>query len=261
VAENIVTQKVGPLPLVVWVAGGAGIIGLFILMTHKGNNGASANQTNQVSSLAPTEAEAFGTIEQQQQDVVNALTTLGQNQSALGGSMSTLTGIVTQQGADNASAFQNLVDGQNSIKQGQTDASTQADKYYTGLLSNLTNYYNSMSGQLNGINSNVTAQGQANYAYQQSAYAWLMNALQGISGQVSGVSSQQATAFGQLSAQQQAQAAAQAAGFSGINNYLNSIYSTEGNMTNWLYMINARVSPGGAGQAQNWPGGQIPSWF
>jgi hypothetical protein len=115
---NVITEKVGPLPLVVWVAGGAGAVALFIALSHKGNNGAAANQTNSVSALAPTSAEAFGTIEQQQQDVTNALTTLGQNQSALGGSMSTLTGIVTQQGADNAAAFQNLQNGQSQIQQG-----------------------------------------------------------------------------------------------------------------------------------------------
>jgi len=175
VAENIVTQKVGPLPLVVWVAGGAGVIGLFILLTHKGNNGASANQTNSVSALAPTSAEAFGTIEQQQQDVVNALTTLGQNQSALGGSMSTLTGIVTQQGQDNAAAFQNLVDGQNTIQQGQAAASSQATNYYKSLLNNMQNYYASLGNQINGVNTNVISYGSNNISYQGDVYNEMIN--------------------------------------------------------------------------------------
>ena len=124
-AGAVLSHKVGPLPLLAWVAGGAGLVFVFILLTHK-NQGSSANQTNSVNALAPTEAEAFGTIEQQQQDVVNALSTLGNNQSALGGSISTLTGIVTQQGADNAASFQNVLNGQQQIQQGQTAASDQA---------------------------------------------------------------------------------------------------------------------------------------
>jgi hypothetical protein len=157
---EVLTHKVGPLPLLVWVAGGAGVVFLFVLMTHR-NTSSSANATNSVSALAPTEAEAFGTIEQQQQDVVNALSTLGNNQSALGGSLSTLTGIITQQGADNAAAFQNLVNGQQTIEQGQTAASDQATSYYNSIASSLANYFSSVNGQLNGINSN-TSQTQQN---------------------------------------------------------------------------------------------------
>ena len=200
---DVVTQKVGGLPLVLWVAGGAGVIGIFILMTHKGNNGASANQTNSVNALAPTEAEAFGTIEQQQQDVTNALTTLGNNQSALGGSLSTLTGIVTQQGSDNAAAFQNLVNGQNTIEQGQSSASDQATNYYNALLQNLTNYYNSLGTQINGVNSNVTAQAQA----QQGLMSALQTAINNLTGQV-GTNQQQAQQWYQ-SLQQQIQSGQQ----------------------------------------------------
>jgi len=163
-SDNFITQKVGPLPLVVWVAGGAGVIGLFILMTHKGNNTAQGNQTNSVQALAPTEAEAFGTIEQQQQDVTNALTTLGQNQSALGGSMSSLTGIVTQQGLYNSAQFQNLANGQQQIEQGLTSGfnaqSAQSTAYYNGILQNMLNYYNSLGSQLNGINGNIVNMSQ-----------------------------------------------------------------------------------------------------
>lgn len=148
---HVLTAKVGPLPLVLWVAGGASVIFIVMMARNKGNSGASGVATNQVSALAPTEAEAFGALEQQQQDVTNALTTLGNNQSALGGSMSTLTGIVTQQGSDNAASFQNLVDGQNTIEQGQQAASSQATNYYQSLLTNLTNYYNSLLGGVNNL--------------------------------------------------------------------------------------------------------------
>jgi hypothetical protein len=153
---HVLTAKVGPLPLVLWVVGGASVIFVVMLMKNKGSSGAQGLQTNQVSALAPNEAEAFGTIEQQQQDVTNALTTLGNNQSALGGSMSTLTGIVTQQGADNAASFQNLQDGQNTIEAGQTSAANASSNYYSSLLSNLTNYFNSLSGSIGTVSGQVT---------------------------------------------------------------------------------------------------------
>lgn len=184
-AGHVLTQKIGPLPLVLWVVGGAGLIFVVMMMKNKGSSGAQGMQTNQVSALAPTEAEAFGTMEQQQQDVVNALTTLGNNQSALGGSMSTLTGIVTQQGADNASAFQNLKDGQATIEQGQASAASANSGYYTSLLSNLTNYFNSLGSQINGVNSNVSQVGQA---------------VGTVSNQVSGVQAGQQLTSDQLSA-------------------------------------------------------------
>src|SRR5215471_12996758 len=168
-AENVITQKVGPLPLVVWVAIGSGGVLLLLMFTHKSGN-SKQSQSNSVNALSPTEAEAFGTIEQQQQDVVNALTTLGQNQSALGGSMSTLTGIVTQQGQDNAAAFQNLVDGQNTIQQGQAAASSQATNYYKSLLNNMQNYYASLGNQINGVNTNVISYGSNNISYQADVY-------------------------------------------------------------------------------------------
>jgi hypothetical protein len=153
--DELLTHKVGPLPVIVWVGGGAAVVFLLLMISRSRNNNAGNMQTNQVSSLAPTEAEAFGTIEQQQQDVTNALTTLGNNQSYLGGSLSTLTGIVTQQGADNAASFQNLVNGQQQIQQGQASAATNAQNYYNSLFGALGDYYNSLNGSLNGINSGL----------------------------------------------------------------------------------------------------------
>lgn len=158
-AGEVLTHKVGPVPLIVWVAGGAGLVFVFLLLTHKSTS-AAANQTNSVSALAPTEAEAFGTIEQQQQDVTNALTTLGNNQSALGGSISTLTGIITQQGADNAASFQNLLNGQQTIEQGQTAASSQATNYYNSIASSLASYFSSVNGQLGDIAGTTSASQQ-----------------------------------------------------------------------------------------------------
>lgn len=217
--ENIVTQKVGPLPLVAWVAGGAGLIFVIIMIAGKNSSNSSSTQqnaTNQVSSLAPTEAEAFGTMEQQQQDVTNALATIGNNQSALGGSLSTLTGIVTQQGTDNAAAFQNLVNGQNTIQQGQTSAATQANNYYASLLQNIQNYGNSLGGQLGSLSQQdlsyyqqLANQAQAGQAANQSYANWLASMVnsvsgqvQGVSGQVAGVSQQVQGVSGQVSAAQ-----------------------------------------------------------
>lgn len=168
-AGEVLTHKVGPVPLIVWVAGGAGVVFVFLLLSHR-TQGSSANATNQISALAPTEAEAFGTIEQQQQDVTNALTTLGNNQSALGGSLSTLTGIVTQQGADNAASFQNLVNGQQQIEQGQTAASSQATNYYNSIAASLANFFATANGQLNGINSGVQNIQAGNLAQMQNSF-------------------------------------------------------------------------------------------
>jgi hypothetical protein len=185
VAEGIITQKVGPLPLVVWVIGGSGAVLLFVMLSHKGNNGAAANATNQVSALAPTEAEAFGTIEQQQQDVSNALTTLGQNQSALGGSMSTLAGTVTQQGSQNAAGFQSLLDalsgvsGQVSGVSGQVGnmSLTQAQQGQA-----MQQYYDALARQVGGVSGQVgdmsqtqAQQGQAAYQYYSTLYQQLGN--------------------------------------------------------------------------------------
>jgi hypothetical protein len=206
-AEGIITQKVGPLPLVVWVIGGSGAVLLFVMLTHKGSSGSQANTTNSVSALAPTEAEAFGTLEQQQQDVVNALTTLGNNQSALGGSMSTLAGTVTQQGTQNASAFQSLLDalsgvagqvtgvagqvsgvsGQVSgvagqvgdVSQGQAAASAQASNYNNTLLQQLANWFANLSTTVTngdaGLSQQVSSAQQSINSGAQANTAYLAN--------------------------------------------------------------------------------------
>jgi hypothetical protein len=202
VAESIITQKLGPLPLVVWVIGGSGAVLLFVMMTHKGNNGAQANTTNSVSALAPTEAEAFGTLEQQQQDVSNALTTLGQNQAALGGSMSTLAGTVTQGNTQNAASFQSLLDalsgvsgqvsgvsgqvsgvsGQVSGVSGQVSdasaaASRQASDYNTTLLNQLANWFANLSTTV--VNGDTGLSRQVSSA---------QNSINSVSGQVGSLS-------------------------------------------------------------------------
>lgn len=225
-AGHVLTQKVGPLPLVLWVVGGSAVIFVVMLMRNKGSSGAQALQTNQVTALAPTEAEAFGTIEQQQQDVTNALTTLGNNQSALGGSMSSLTGIVTQQGADNAAAFQNLVDGQNTIQQGQTAASSQATNYYQSVLANMLNYFNSTSSQINGVNSNI---GQTSAA---------------LAGQLNTINANITT-----------DAQAQAAGFQSLNDYLSKNDARVGTLVDWVDEIKARLQQGDYSAARWGPSG------
>jgi phage-related protein len=185
---NVITEKVGPLPLVVWVALGSGGVLLLIVLTHKSGTGSQATQSNSVAALAPTQAEAFGTLEQQQQDVVNALTTLNGNQSALGGSLSSLSGMETSQWQNANAQFQNLSDGQQSLGnqlagvnqdlgqqigsgfsnlgsqvgtgfstlQGQNQQlSQQQTTYYNQLAAAMQSYFNSLNGGLNGINSNI----------------------------------------------------------------------------------------------------------
>jgi hypothetical protein len=175
VAENIITQKVGPLPLVVWVIGGSGAFLLFVMLTHKGNNGQQANATNQVSALAPTEAEAFGTIEQQQQDVTNALTTLGQNQSALGGSLQTISGTIDTNQNWNAAQFANILGGLSQVQQGQTAASDQATNYYNSLLGNMGNYANNIMAQNTQYNDQQNAQAAANMG---QTWSWINQAME-----------------------------------------------------------------------------------
>jgi hypothetical protein len=207
---DIITQKVGPLPLVVWVIGGSGAVLLFVMMTHKGSSGSSANTTNSVSALAPTEAEAFGTIEQQQQDVSNALTTLGQNQSALGGSMSTLSGQVTQQGTQNAAGFQSLIDALSGV---------------SGQVSGVSSQVSGVAGQAGNLSITQAQQGQA----MQQYYDFLARQLSGVSGQVSDASQTQA---------QQGQANYQ---------YYSTLYQQLGN---WFANLTSTVTNGNAGLSQ-----------
>lgn len=194
---SFITQKVGPLPLVVWVMGGAGVVFLFILMKGRSSSSGTANATNQVSALAPTEAEAFGTIEQQQQDVTNALTTLGQNQAALGGSLQTISGTIDTNQNYNAAQFANILGGVSQVEQGQTAASNQATNYYNSVLQNMLNYYNSL--YTTTVNGDQGISQQVSGAQQGINY---------ISGQVSGVATTQ---------QQQQAALAQ------IDNWVNEI--------------------------------------
>lgn len=237
-------QKVGPLPLIAWVAGGAGLVFLLLMMKH-GSNNASNLQTNAVSALAPTEAEAFGTIEQQQQDVTNALTTLGQNQSYLGGSLATLTGITTQQGADNAAAFQNLQNGQQSILSGQASAASSSANYYSSLNSAISNFFNSLSGQINGVNSNVSQVGQA--------VGTVSNQVSGVSGQLSGLS-------GQVSGVQNtvnANAAAQQWGFANMDSLLAYMFYQIPNRYAAYFPASVNAGSNLAGSTQAVPGGGI----
>lgn len=193
---NVLMHKVGPLPLIAWVVGASGLVFIFLLVKGQSSaNTAANNQTNSVDALSPNEAEAFGAIEQQQQDVTNALTTLGNNQSALGGSVSTLTGITTQQGAQNAASFQSVLDALSGVAAGQTSQSTAESNYYNSIIANLSNAANSLQGSLNGINSNVMGvSGQVNSLGQQ---------VSGVGAAVNGVNNNLATYYAWLSGQNQ----------------------------------------------------------
>ena len=161
-AENVITQKVGPLPLVVWVVIGSGGVLVLLMLTHKSGN-SQQSQTNSVNALSPTEAESFGTIEQQQQDVVNALTTLGQNQSMMGGSLSTLSGMETENWANANQQFGNILSGLSQVQQGQTDAATNAQNYYQTLLQNISSYGSQIYNQQAADYASLYNQGQGNF--------------------------------------------------------------------------------------------------
>ena len=234
--DNIVTHKVGPLPLVIWVAGGAGVVFLFIMLSHKGNSGGQALQTNQLSTLAPTEAEAFGTIEQQQQDVTNALTTLGNNQSYLGGSIGSLSGQVTQQGLWEASQFQNVLNGQSAG-------------------------FGAITGQINQVAGGINDQFNAQNAAQQNYYNLLAAQLASLLGGQQGLSSQLTGVSGQVSALNQtvtSDAQAQALGFSNLAAFLNAQQSQIGTVQSWVNEIKARLQQGDYSAPRWGPSGQ--SW-
>jgi|SRR5215471_450054 len=162
-AENVITQKVGPLPLVVWVAIGSGGVLLLLMFTHKSGN-SKQSQSNSVNALSPTEAESFGTIEQQQQDVVNALTTLGQNQSALGGSLNNLTGMETTNWGMANQQFANMLSGLSQVQQGQADAATNAQNYFQTLNNNIAAYGSQIYNQQAADYKSLYDQGQGNFS-------------------------------------------------------------------------------------------------
>jgi len=160
--ENIVTQKAGPFPVVIWVVIGAGGIAILLMLTHKSGSG-QQSQSNSVNALSPTEAESFGTIEQQQQDVVNALTTLGQNQSMMGGSLNTLSGMETTNWANANQQFGNILSGLTQVEQGQTDAATNAQNYYNSLSGSIAAYGSQIYNQQAADYQSLYNQGQGNF--------------------------------------------------------------------------------------------------
>lgn len=191
--ENLLTHKIGPLPVVVWVGAGASIIGLFLLLNKNGSNSSSTGaSTNNVSMLAPTEAEAFGTIEQQQQDVTNALTTLGQNQAAVGANVNSLSGAFGQQSAYENTQFGSLSQAMAGLSQQQSSDTSSLEAgqsyYYSSLLQNLINAYNALSAQgtqqTNQISGQVSADQAANNAYYNQLSTYLANMQQGLGGSI-----------------------------------------------------------------------------
>ena len=173
-AENFLTKKIGPLPTIAWVGAGASIVGLVIMMKKNGTNSTTPN-TGNVAMLSPTEAEAFGTIEQQQQDVTNALTTLGQNQSALGGSVNTLSGMTAGQITNENTQYGALSQAMADLSTQQTSDTAsingQATQYYSGLQNALSAYVNSLQGSLNGISSAQTTAASQAAAYYNALSA------------------------------------------------------------------------------------------
>lgn len=78
--QGFLSQKIGPLPLVAWVGIMAG--GAAILVALRAKTAARSTSTA-LDMLSPSSAEAFGTLQQQQEDLSNALNQLGIGQGTI----------------------------------------------------------------------------------------------------------------------------------------------------------------------------------
>jgi hypothetical protein len=189
--ENILTHKLGPLPVIVWVASGASIIGVVLFLT-KDKSGSDNTSSNNVSMLSPTEAEAFGTIEQQQQDVTNALTTVGQNQAALGGSLNTLSGSFAQQSAYENTQFGAIEQAQSTLSAQQAQDTSSLEQgqqdYFQSVIQNLQNMYSALSSQSSaqyqGLATQVNGDSASNSNYYNQIMQYLNNMQQGLGGSI-----------------------------------------------------------------------------
>src|SRR5919201_4522497 len=70
--------RIGGVPLVAIVGLGAGAIALLLAVRGRGRTVSTG-----VDMLSPSSAEAFGTLQQQQEDLGNALSALGMGQQTL----------------------------------------------------------------------------------------------------------------------------------------------------------------------------------
>jgi hypothetical protein len=189
--ENILTHKLGPLPVIVWVASGASIIGVVLFLT-KDKSGSDNTSSNNVAMLSPTEAEAFGTIEQQQQDVTNALTTVGQNQAALGGSLNTLSGSFAQQSAYENTQFGAIEQAQSTLSAQQAQDTSSLEQgqqdYFQSVIQNLQNMYSALSSQSSaqyqGLATQVNGDSASNSNYYNQIMQYLNNMQQGLGGSI-----------------------------------------------------------------------------
>jgi hypothetical protein len=81
---NLLGQKVGPLPLVAWVGLAGGAVAIWLAVRSRANAASSSGVAGAgISMLDPSSAEAFGTLQQQQQDLTNTLSgmQMGQGQA------------------------------------------------------------------------------------------------------------------------------------------------------------------------------------
>ncbi len=135
--ENVLTQKFGPLPLFVWVALGAGILGAFILLKKKGggaaaatpvangiagNQGSGGSSDSGGSSVDTSQFASAADFKQLQSDITGQLGAIQGNETALGQGIANTNSTLTQTQAG-LSNLGNTVNGLNVGGTGATGAS------------------------------------------------------------------------------------------------------------------------------------------
>jgi len=139
---GLLGHKLGPLPVVVWVGLAGGAVAIAIAVRGKMGSSSSGGVNGAgIDMLAPSAAEAFGTLEEQQRQLTNALSSIGAGQAA---SENSLSDQITRNFANAANLSQaqysQLVSGQMAIRgndQASSDYADQAATYSTQYTPNL----------------------------------------------------------------------------------------------------------------------------
>ncbi len=136
--ENVLTQKFGPLPLFVWVALGAGILGAFILLKKKGggaaaatpvangiagNQGSGGSSDTSGSSVDTSQFASAADFKQLESDITGQLGAIQGNETALGQGIANTNTTLTQTQAGLSNLGQ-TVNGLNHGSTGATGASS-----------------------------------------------------------------------------------------------------------------------------------------
>jgi hypothetical protein len=121
-------EKLGPLPIVGWVGLAAGAVAIGLALRGRFNSQQSGVAGAGIDMLAPSAAEAFGTLEQQQSDLTNALSALGMGVSNVQSSVNdtrNAVGTVSTQVGQVGSAVGDVQGSVNDVRNAVGTVSTQ----------------------------------------------------------------------------------------------------------------------------------------